>query len=712
MIAKFHGKTFSSEFLKERASITREGVSLAGIAEAAEAIGMSSLAVSIPFETLQDDMPLPCIAYWKQRHFVVVHKIKGNTVCVADPAHGLITYDRNDFLRGWLATKSPKPDQEGMVLGLEPTPEFYEQDDIKEPNKRGFGLLWPYFRKYNSVIIQLFLGLFITSLLQLIFPFLTQATVDIGISNQNISFIYLILIAQGVLVLSQAVVQIIRDWLLLHMVSRINISMVSDFLIKLMRLSVGYFDTKNTGDILQRAQDHTRIQNFLTSSTLNVLFSIVNITVFGMILAYYNTKILIVFFIGAFLYVAWTLAFMKRRAELDYRHFDESSGNQSSMIQLVQGMQEIKLNGSERRRRWEWEQIQVRLFRISIKGLSLAQWQNSGALLINELKNIVISFIAAKSVIEGELTLGMMLSVQYIIGQLNMPISNLITFVRGAQDARISLDRLGEVHGQPDEENYADNLLYELPKDGSIYLDNLSFRYGEKTSPLVLKDLNLTIVAGKVTAIVGPSGSGKTTLLKLLLRCYAPTSGAIRIGFTPLNQLSPRFWRSNCGVVMQDGYIFSDSIARNISESDMEGTIDKARLLAAVKTANLEEFVERLPSGYNTRIGSAGSTISGGQKQRVLIARAAYKNPEYLFFDEATSALDANNETIIMKNLEAFYSNKTVVIVAHRLSTVKNADQIIVLDQGRIVEQGTHVELVLKQGFYYSLVKNQLELGN
>jgi len=712
MIAKHYGKSYSPEFLKEKASITREGVSIAGIAEAAEAIGMHTLAVKIPYSTLEEDIPLPCVAYWKQRHFIVIHKIKANKVYVADPAHGLLTYSKEDFFRGWLGVKNAQKDQEGLILAMEPTPEFYELDSVDEINREGFKFLWPYFRSYSHVWGQLILGLIIASFLQLAFPFLTQATVDIGINYQNTKFIYLILFAQMVLIISQTSVQIIRDWLLLHITSRININMLSDFLIKLMRLPIGFFDSKHTGDILQRAQDQRRIQSFLTSATLNVLFSIINILIFGAILAYYSLKIFIIFLIGSTLYIIWTLIFMKRRATLDFRYFDEASGNQSSLIQLVNGMQEIKLNGSERRRRWEWEQIQVRLFRISIKGLALTQWQTNGSMLINEVKNIIISFIAATAVIDGSLTLGMMLSVQYIIGQLNIPINNFVVFVRTAQDAYISLQRLAEIHNQPDEESSAEELIRVLPSDRTIRINDLNFRYGEKSSHLVLKNLTMEIPKGKVTAIVGPSGSGKTTLLKLLLRSYEPTSGSIRIGYTQLNQISPKFWRRQCGVVMQDGFIFSDSIARNISESDIEGTINKAQLLEATRIANIEDFIEQAPTGYNTRIGASGSNISGGQKQRILIARSVYKNPEYLFFDEATSSLDANNELIIMKNLEQFYKNKTVVIVAHRLSTVKNADQIIVLNGGEIVEVGNHDSLVKARGSYYTLVKNQLELGN
>jgi len=506
-------------------------------------------------------------------------------------------------------------------------------------------------------------------------------------------------------------VEVIRGWILLHVTSRININLISDFLIKLMRLPIAFFDSKNTGDIIQRIYDHDRIREFLSSTTLDTIFSVFNILVFGIVLAYYNLLIFSIFMIGSLIYVGWALLFLKKRAELDYKRFDQASQNQSSIFQLISGMQEIKLNGSERRRRWEWEAIQVRLFKVSLKSLTLTQTQNSGGLFFNELKNILITFVAAKSVIEGSLTLGMMLAIQYIIGQLNLPINSLITFIQTGQDAKISLERLSEIHQKDDEEDQSLEPIKELPEDLSIYLKKLSFRYGGKSSPKVLDNISLKIPKGKITALVGASGSGKTTLIKLLLKFYKPTKGKIMVGNINLGNFGTSFWRRACGSVMQDGFLFGDTIARNITESDSEVIIDKKRLAQAVDISNISDFIEQLPSGFNTKIGSAGSNVSGGQKQRILIARAVYKNPDYIFFDEATSALDANNEMVIMEKLDSFYRGKTVVVVAHRLSTVKNADQIVVLEKGRIVEQGNHVELTKKGGLYYSLVKNQLELG-
>lgn len=713
MIAKFYGKNLSGEYLREIANLSRGGTSLGGLADAAEAIGMSSLALSVDYQTLKDELPLPCIAHWRQRHYVVVYGFKKDKVRIADPAFGLIDYTEQEFIKGWLPQKSIQVDAEGVVLLLETTPQFYNIDDTEHTYQHQWGFLFRYFRGYGRYFIQLFLGLLVGSGLQLMMPFLTQTVVDNGINTQNINFIYLILIAQLVLFVSQMSVNVIRSWIILHITNRINLRMLSDFLIKLMRLPISFFEAKNIGDILQRIQDHNRIQNFLSATTLDILFSGVNLIIFSSILCYYNVLLFLVFLVGTVLYVAWIQLFMKKRAKIDYRYFDQASGNQSSSIQLINGMQEIKLNGSERRRRWEWEAIQARLFKLSIQGLSLTQTQNVGGNFINEVKNIIISFIAAKSVIDGQISLGTMLSVQYIIGQMNVPINNFMTFSRGLQDAKLSLDRLSEIHQKPEEETAEAHLIHELPVNKNINIsNNLSFRYGSSASENVLENINLHIPAGKITAIVGASGSGKTTLLKLLLKFYEPQTGKIQIGNLGLNNISYNFWRSQCGVVMQEGYIFSDSIARNISESDPDGMVNKEKLREAIRIANIGEFIESLPMGLNTRIGASGMGLSGGQKQRILIARAVYKNPKYLFFDEATSALDANNEAVIMKNLDDFFQNRTVVVVAHRLSTVKKADQIIVLHKGQIAEMGTHQSLVESKGDYFNLVKNQLELGN
>lgn len=709
MIAKYYGKNYSLQYLRDKSFLTREGVSLLGISEAAENIGMHTLAVRLPYEKLEDEVPLPCIAHWRQNHFIVIYKIKNGKLYVADPGHGLVTYSKEEFLKGWLST-SDKGSEQGVLLLLEPTPDFHQNEDEDKKDKSRFKFLFSYLFKYKKFLVQLFLGMIIGSLLQLIFPFLTQSLVDFGINNQNIGFIYTILLAQLMLFISRTSVDLIRSWILLHIGTRINISIISDFLIKLMKLPISFFDTKMIGDILQRINDHRRIETFLTSTTLNILFSMINLIVFGFVIAIYSVEIFTIFIIGSIISVIWVIIFMKKRRELDYKLFNQMSDNQSNLIQIITGMQEIKLNNSERQKRWEWEHIQAKLFRVNLKSLAVNQYQQAGTVFLNELKNIIITFIAAKEVINGDMTLGMMLAVQYIIGQLNSPIDQMIGFMHTAQDAKLSLERMGEIHNKEDEENPQEVKLSIFPQSKSLYINDLSFKYEGPGSEYVLKNLTMKIPKGKVTAIVGVSGSGKTTLLKLLLKFYNVNHGEIKLGDIKLDNFSNRLWRQKCGVVMQDGFIFSDTIAKNIAVGAEK--IDSNKLFQAVKIANIQDFIESLPLSYTTKIGSDGHGLSEGQKQRILIARAVYKDPEYLFFDEATSSLDANNELIIMQNLEKFFKGKTVVIIAHRLSTVKKADQIVVLEKGKIVEQGTHSKLTKLKGAYYSLVKNQLELGN
>ncbi|MFT5833140.1 MAG: ATP-binding cassette subfamily B protein [Cognaticolwellia sp.] len=708
MIAKHYGRVYSLQYLRDHSYIDREGVSLLGISDAAEHIGMHTLAVKLPFKQFIEEVPLPCVAHWRQRHFVVVYRTSKKYVYVADPAIGKIKMTHEEFLSGWASSiKDDEP--EGILLLVEPTPDFFAQDGEKI-DKTGFKFLFTYLFKYKKLLFQLILGLIVGSLLQLILPFLTQSIVDVGINNQDVDFIYLILFAQLALFLGQVSVNLIRSWILLHIGARINISLISDFLIKLMKLPISFFDTKVIGDLLQRINDHYRIEQFLTSATLSTLFSMVNFVIFGIVLLYYNPVIFLIFIVSSVLYAVWIILFLKKRKELDYKRFDELADNQSKLIQLIRGMQEIKLHSSEKQKRWEWERIQAKLFKISLKNLALEQYQQAGGSFINEFKNIMISFIAATAVINGDMTLGGMLAVQYIIGQLNGPLNQMVNFIRVTQDAKISLERLGEIHNKDNEEQDEVTRMDILPEKGDIELKDLTFQYGGPHSPKVLNNLSLTIPKGKVTAVVGASGSGKTTLLKLLLKFYKPTDGEIRLGDANLQYIKNRLWRKSCGVVMQDGFIFSDSIAKNIAIGDE--IVDKTKLLQSVKVANIQGFVESLPLSYNTKIGGDGLGMSGGQMQRMLIARSVYKDPEYLFFDEATSALDANNEATIMGNLEEFFKGKTVVVVAHRLSTVKNADQIIVLDKGQLIEQGTHEELAKLRGAYYRLVKNQLELGN
>jgi ATP-binding cassette subfamily B protein len=732
MIARHFGRDYTLSFLRELCSLSHSGVSIKGISEAAEKIGLHTIGVSISFEQLTSEVPLPCIAHWNQKHFIVIYKITNTLVYVADPAHGLIKYTYKEFKKYWLShltivteegktsrklsddgSVSNERSENGILLLVETTPAFFELDIHemhKEKPKKGFIFLLRYLSPFKKLIVQLFIGMLLGSLLMLIFPFLTQAVVDFGINHRNINFIYIILAAQLMLFFSQTTVDFIRNWILLHISSRVNINLVSDFLIKLMKLPIAFFDTKMIGDILQRINDHSRIEQFLTSATLNVLFSIFSLLSFSIILAVYNLKIFAVFLVGSILYSMWVILFLKRRRDLDFKRFYRMRENQDSLIQLINGMQEIKLHNCEHEKRWEWERIQAKLYKISIGGLKLSQYQQAGSFFINQLKNIIITFLAAVAVIRGEITLGMMLSIQYIIGQLNSPIEQMIGFIQSAQDAKLSLERLSEIHEKNDEEPLSGEKIKELGTDKSIYISNVSFHYPGMQHEYVLNELSLQLPEGKTTAIVGMSGSGKTTLLKLLLNFYTPIRGDIKVGTFALDTISNKLWREKCGVVMQEGFIFSDTIVRNIALGVEK--IDKTLLNKAIDMANIRDFIENLPLGLNTKVGSDGHGISAGQKQRLLIARAIYKNPEYIFFDEATNALDANNEKVIMQNLDEFFKGRTVVVVAHRLSTVKNADQIVVMDKGKIVEFGTHTGLTQIKGNYYYLVKNQLELGN
>ncbi|WP_299526757.1 peptidase domain-containing ABC transporter [Winogradskyella sp.] len=705
IIAKHYGKLISLQEIRELSETTRAGSNLLKLSDAAEAIGFKSIGVKLNFEKLKE-APLPCIVHWNNNHFVVVYKIKNDTVFISDPSYGLITYSKEEFIPRWIGNNATEKTKEGIVLLLEVTPKF-KTLEWEDTDKKSLRFLFQYLFKYKGLLLQLCIGLLVGSLLQLIFPFLTQSIVDVGIQNQDINFIYVVLLAQVMLFLGRASVDVFRSWILLHLSTRVNISLVSDFFIKLMNLPIAYFDTRMTGDIMQRIQDHSRIESLLTGSTLNTLFSFFNLVVFGAVLMYYNLMIFGIFAIGSLLYVIWVVYFLKRRKELDYKRFSQLSQEQSTVIELINGMQEIKMHNAEKQKRWKWEYVQARLFKVSMQSLALEQTQGVGSLVINELKNIVITFTSAVLVIQGSITLGMMLSIQYIIGQLNGPIGQMVNFIRSYQDAKISLERLGEIHEKEDEEKKDKSLLSHIKPDCDLTLKDISFRY-VGSDENVIKNLSMTIPAKKITAIVGASGSGKTTLMKLLLKFYTPQKGTILYGENYLENISHKTWRDHSGVVMQEGYLFNDTIAYNIAVG--QDTVDQERLIKATKIANIHDHIQSLPLGFNTKIGNEGAGMSTGQKQRIFIARAIYKNPEMLFFDEATSALDSKNERIIMENLSKFFESKTVLIIAHRLSTVKNADQIVVMDEGEVKEVGTHQELLYREGIYYNLVKNQLEL--
>ena len=714
MIAKHYGKVYSAEMLRKHSYISREGVSMLGISDAAEYIGFHTLGVKITFEQLVRDGTYPCILHWNQNHFVVCYRIKKRRdgdydIYISDPATQKLCFNRKEFLKCWISTKEKGHDC-GTALMLEPGVEFGEREDDIETGKHSLGYFLRYLKPYKSQFVQLMMGLLVGSVLQLIFPFLTQAMVDWGIEGGDMNVITLILIAQLVLFVVQLSVGYIRSWIMLHVSSRINIALISDFLMKLMNMPLHFFDTKRTGDIMQRIGDHGRIKSLLMGNSLNMVFSIVNFFVFTAVLGYYNLTILGIFAVGNTLYVLWVLYFMRYRRELDIKRFYQASTEQSKMIQMIQGMQDIKLNNCEKQQRWEWERIQVKLFKISVRGLTIGQIQQTGSAFFTQSTNILTTYIAARAVVNGEMTLGMMMSLTYILGQVSAPIRDFISFAQKWQDAKISLERLNEIHAQEDEEHDIDMKMCRLPKDRSIAIKDLSFSYSGAERDYAVREINLSIPEQKVTALVGESGCGKSTLIKLLQGFYTPNSGSIRVGGMPLNAINPHLWRSRTGSVMQESFIFSDTIARNIALDTDE--IDVERMYDAALLANADEFISAMPMGYNTKIGMEGNGVSQGQRQRILIARAIYKNPEYLFFDEATNALDATNERLIMTNLYDFYRGKTVVVAAHRLSTVMNADQIVVMKKGRIVEVGTHRELVERGGEYYALVKNQLELGN
>lgn len=705
IVAKHYEKLISLQEIRELSETTREGSNLLKLSDAAEAIGFRSLGVKINYHQLKES-PLPCIVHWNKNHFVVVYAIKKDVVYISDPSYGLITYTVKEFLERWIGNNASEETKEGIALLLEVTPKF-KKLEWESTDKKSLKFLFQYLFKYKGLLVQLCIGLLVGSLLQLIFPFLTQSIVDVGIQNQDINFIYIVLMAQLMLFIGRTSVEIFRGWILLHLSTRINISLVSDFFIKLMNLPIAYFDTRMTGDIMQRINDHRRIESLLTGSTLNTLFSFFNLLVFGAVLLYYSPTIFFIFAVGSSLYVLWILYFLKKRKELDYKRFSQLSQEQSTVIELINGMQEIKMHNAEKQKRWKWEFVQARLFKVSIQSLALEQTQGVGSSVINELKNIIITFTSAMLVIDGNITLGIMLSIQYIIGQLNSPISQMVGFIRSYQDAKISMERLAEIHDKEDEEGREKQLVKQINPDQDIHFKKVSFRYLGSDED-VIKALSMNIPANKVTAIVGASGSGKTTLMKLLLKFYEPEKGNILLGEQYLNGISHKTWRSHCGVVMQEGYVFNDTIAYNIAIG--QESIDRERLIRSAKIANIYDFVQSLPLGFNTKIGNEGSGISTGQKQRLFIARAVYKNPDILCFDEATSSLDAKNERIIMENLSRFFKNRTVVIIAHRLSTVKNADKIVVMDDGRVKESGTHHELLELRGAYYNLVKNQLEL--
>lgn len=716
MVAKHYGRNFDLAYLRDLSYLNRDGAPLLGLNDAAERIGFRCTAVRSSFDKFVDKGIFPCIVHWRETHYVVVYKVKVKRrgdhwvgkIYVADPAYGRIIYTVEEFLSGWKNKNSE--DNKGIFLLLVPTLDFYKVDIDKEniSNSKKLSYFFYYLKPYRKLFIQVILGMLLAMSFTFIMPFLSQAVVDLGIMNNNIKFIYLVLISQLILSTSELAVSFIQSWILLHTTGRINIALISDFIAKMLKLPISFFNTKSTGDIMQRIGDHSRIQDFFTSSTIGILFSFVSFFIFAIILGYYNLQMLIVFLVGHALYVGWILSFMKIRRDLDFKRFDKASRNQSSLIEIIKGAEEIKLSGAEQKMRNKWEFIQADLFKLSMKGLRISQIQTSGSFFLSNITNISLSALSAYLVINGEITLGMMMSLSYILGQLKSPISSFIGFVHSLQDAKISVERLSEIHFQEDEDTSLEEKDLELPYSQDIQINDLTFSYmGDKVEP-VLKNIDLKIPRNQITAIVGESGSGKTTLIKLILGYFEPQKGNIFIGSQNLKKMDKKLWRMQCSAVMQDGFIFSTTVSENISISDHIGK--KEQIIDACKKASVHDFIEQMPAGYNTKIGEQGSGISQGQKQRILIARAIYKNSNFIFLDEATNALDANNEKKVIGNLNEFLGEKTAIIIAHRLSTVKNADQIVVLDKGEIAEIGNHDDLIQKRGKYFNLVKNQLEL--
>lgn len=704
MICEYYGHKYSLYMLSQYCAPTSEGVSLLGIGEAATKLGLKSICGRLPMDSI-GEIPLPCIIHWNQNHFVVLYKITKKRFYIADPGNGLVSYTRKEFMSHWISTVS-NGKEKGIVMLLEKTPAFDMRPENTHKEERSFKFLFSYIKQYHRYFLQIFLGLVLGSLIQLALPFLTQSIVDVGIKHDDLGFIWLILLGQLMLTISSTLIDFVRRWLLLHIGLRINISLVSDFFIKLLKLPMFFFDSRQMGDIMQRIEDHLRVEKFLTNQTLSVLFASLTFLVFSIVLFLYNKLIFFIFILGSVIYGIWISMFLNKRKILDYTLFEKQAVNNSKTYEFVTSIREIKLQDCEQRRRWEWEDIQADVFRINMQSLKLKQCQEAGSIFINELKNIVITVLSATSVINGDITLGMMLAIQYIIGQLNSPVEQIMSYIYAIQDVKLGLERINEIHQMNNEDAF--NNHEEADNQADITFDHISFRYDRHEQKKTINDVSFEIPAGKVTAIVGASGSGKTTLIKLLLGFYPIEEGHIMIGKKDINNLNKKLWRRKCGVVMQEGFIFSDSIARNIAITDSE--IDKGRLLKASQMARIHDDIMSLPLKYNTIIGSEGIGLSLGQRQRILIARAIYKNPDYIFLDEATNSLDAKNESEIIKNLNNFYKGRTVLIIAHRLSTVRDADQILVLNHGEIAESGNHDSLIAKKGIYYHLVKNQLEL--
>jgi ATP-binding cassette subfamily B protein len=705
MIARHHGREYPRQFIREVCPHDRLGSSLSAIAHGAERLGFRTLSVKISFDDLKQKAPLPCIAFWPYGHYVVVHRIRGDRVYIADPAAGLTVYSREEFEDCWLMADDDRRDW-GVILLLEPDNQY--QAPAPDASFTATADLWrPLSRDLKRHLIPVGAGILISLATQLALPFISAAVIDIGVADRNFSIVLIFIIAQLALLFSRLGVKLLQEWMLAYIGIRVDMKLVAQFLTKLTRLPMSFFDGKLIGDLIQRINDHKSLQQFLTQSLWQVLSAMLSLMVFGTALAFFKPILFGQFAAGAALYIIFLALFMKNQRLLNHKAFHLSAQRHGLIVEFLSGMQEIKLNNAEQQRRWQWEVAQHAIGKVQIKAQLLNYLQSTGCQAIIEINNLILTLLVVREVINGQSSLGAMVAVQYIIGQLSWPLNQIAMLLYQSHDAALSYTRAREVHQIQNEERPASQAIPDECAD--IEFRNVSFSYGGGSRNLLFRDLNLTIPRGKTTAIVGRSGSGKTTLLKLLLKFYEVSGGEINLGRVNINRLSHQRWRELCGVVMQDGYIFSDTILSNIAVADEDPNTD--RVAEVAREAQIASFIESLPLGYETRIGRDGVGISRGQAQRILIARALYKDPKYLFFDEATSALDAETESVIVDQLREIMSGKTAVVIAHRMSTVRHADQIILLDQGEIVEVGTHEELVACRGGYFNLVRNQLELG-
>ena len=697
MMCSFYGKNISQQRVRNLAPVSRDGVSLLALSEAAIELGFDAKNYKLDFEDLLSEINVPFVAHLVTNHFVIVHKIEKGNVFIADPEKGLIKITKKEFKKLWCNEGTNC----GIILNLEPTDKFHDKE--YNDDQKYFKMIYSKIIIYKKLLFFLFLGMLLGSVFQLILPVLTQTLVDKGINPKNLDIVKLVILGQLVLIFSRNTVELVRSRLIMHIGNKLNLRLIYEFLVKLVSLPISFFEKKIISDILQRIGDNYRIENFVTYYFLSIIFVVINFLLFGTILIFYNFNIFLIFIIASILYFLWILSFLKKRKALDTEKFIVRSENQNMVIQLIRGIQDIKLNNAGEIKINEWAKTQTSLYNLNIKSLTINQYQQAGAIIINELKNLLITYLAAAYVISGEITLGMMFAIQYLIGQLSLPIEQFVSFLHSAQDAKISLERLSEINSIESEKSGEKKLSFG---NKGITVSNLSFQYGNKYTDYVLKNINAKIPLGSKTAIVGESGSGKTTFIKMLLGIYKPVEGNIFIGNDNIDDLEINYWRSACGVVMQDGYIFQDTIENNITLGDDK--IDYKKLNEAVRLSNINELVDSLPLKLKTKIGNEGNGLSEGQKQRLLIARAFYKQPEILFLDEATNSLDSRNEISIMNFIETVFRGKTLIIAAHRLSTIKNADLILVLNKGLLVEQGTHLDLVNSKGYYYKLFNNQL----